>query len=208
MKVFIVGGGAQYVAMFERQEGYEVVSDVEEADILQFTGGEDVTPSYYGHNHHPRTYNNENRDAKEEALFKHYLGKKPMLGICRGAQFLNVMNGGALYQHVDNHALGGTHKLFSGMLQQEVDVTSTHHQMIITGNLAIVEGYVPNSLCDTKQYVDDERGVRDAEDMNSMDIEVVFYDQTDCLCFQPHPEFAGAHSTREYYFKLIETYLG
>lgn len=208
MKVFIVGNGGQYTAMFERQEGYEVVDDVYDADIIQFTGGEDVSPHLYKQDRHPRTYNNRLRDSDEQAIFDEFVGVKPMLGICRGAQFLNVMNGGELYQHVDNHAIGGTHKVFSGMLQQEVDVTSTHHQMMIPHLDAVIEGYVPDSLCDTKQKVNGGGVVEDYGDFNTMDIEVLLYDEAGCLCFQPHPEFAGAHSAREYYFKLIETYFG
>lgn len=34
-----------------------------------------------------------------------------MVGICRGAQFLNVMAGGKMIQHVEGHAIHGTHEI-------------------------------------------------------------------------------------------------
>src|SRR3546814_14796091 len=54
----------------------------------------------------------------------------PMLGVCRGAQFLNVMPGGKLYQDVDNHV--GDHPIYDPQNKRVIpNVSSIHHQMCI-----------------------------------------------------------------------------
>tara|TARA_Y100001973_G_scaffold106774_1_gene187455 strand:+ start:3060 stop:3680 length:621 start_codon:yes stop_codon:yes gene_type:complete len=205
MKVYVLGMAPAYVAMFERQEGFKVVNSLNQADAVQFTGGEDVTPSLYNELRHPRTYNNEARDKIESDVFETCLGKKHMLGICRGSQFLNVMNGGRTYQDVNNHAISGTHACFSELLGTHVEVTSTHHQIMRPHKRGEVDGWAWK-LATRKEHMDYEGNITTALN-DPKDIEAVFYEDTRCLCFQPHPEFAGAHSTRDYYFSLINHFL-
>ena len=204
-KVYIVGGGGAYEAMF-KAAGWELASCVSEADLVQFTGGHDVSPHLYGEELHPLTNNSEARDEYEMEVFREaqQLGIA-CAGICRGGQFLNVMNGGKMWQHVDNHAVGQTHRCYSEVLGEFVQVTSTHHQMMDPAEHGEVEGYV-NGLAGPKQWMD--RGTIGYCTLAKRDVEVVYYRETDCLCFQPHPEFYGAHETRNYYFKLIEYYFG
>lgn len=204
MKVYVLGMSPMYVAMFQREPGYEVVSHIDQADAIQFTGGEDVTPHLYGEGKHPRTYNSEARDKVESGVFETYLGKKHMLGICRGGQFLNVMNGGRIYQDVDNHAIAGTHPCYSELLKRTVEVTSTHHQMMRPHKRGEVDGWCWK-LAKRKEHIDYEGNITTVLN-DPKDTEVVFYDDTNCLCFQPHPEFAGASSTRAYYFSLLNHY--
>ena len=75
---------------------------VSRLDGLLLTGGEDVTPSYYGHEPHPRLGAvNERRDAFELALF-HKASERglPIFGVCRGMQMINVAMGGTLVQDI------------------------------------------------------------------------------------------------------------
>lgn len=205
MKIAVVGSHPQYEAMFRSEEGFEVVESFEEADALQFTGGEDVTPSLYGHKRHIRTYDNPERDAYEKGVFQTYMGKKPMLGICRGSQFLNVMNGGRLFQDVDGHAIGTTHPVFSQLLGKTYHCTSTHHQMMIPSSEGLVDGWAVG-VSKKKEWVD-ESGTLHSEVRDKRDVEAVWYGRTRCLCFQPHPEFSNAAETREYYFALINQFI-
>lgn len=71
-------------------------------DGLVITGGKDVDPATYGHQPHPATEEPaRDRDAWEFALLEAALDRgMPVLGICRGAQVLNVARGGTLYQHL------------------------------------------------------------------------------------------------------------
>jgi putative glutamine amidotransferase len=71
-------------------------------DGLVLSGGGDLDPSSYGAAPHPRTgYVRDFRDEAELALVRRALDAGlPFLGICRGAQVLNVALGGTLHQHV------------------------------------------------------------------------------------------------------------
>lgn len=68
-----------------------------------FTGGQDVAPALYGQQ--PRPACGEicpARDAAEQVLLRLALAAdKPLLGICRGIQFLNASLGGTLYQDLE-----------------------------------------------------------------------------------------------------------
>lgn len=73
-----------------------------EIDGLVFSGGLDVNPHLYEKDPDPETRYDDGRDEHEMAWAR--LGwdhNIPMLGICRGAQLLNVSRGGDLHQVVD-----------------------------------------------------------------------------------------------------------
>ncbi|MFF2275136.1 gamma-glutamyl-gamma-aminobutyrate hydrolase family protein [Agromyces sp. NPDC058126] len=71
-------------------------------DGLIVSGGADVDPARYGQVPHPRTgAPRRDRDAWEDALLTAAIeAELPFLGICRGAQMLNVALGGTLVQHL------------------------------------------------------------------------------------------------------------
>jgi gamma-glutamyl-gamma-aminobutyrate hydrolase PuuD len=71
-------------------------------DGLIVAGGADVDPARYGQEPHPRTgAPRTDRDAWEDALLTEAIAAElPFLGICRGAQVLNVALGGTLVQHL------------------------------------------------------------------------------------------------------------
>jgi putative glutamine amidotransferase len=84
-------------------------------DGLIVTGGKDVDPARYGQVPHPSTDRPAlDRDAWEDALLRAAIRRElPFLGICRGAQVLNVALGGTLIQHLpdvvgsDRYNIGG-----------------------------------------------------------------------------------------------------
>ncbi|MCS6889621.1 MAG: gamma-glutamyl-gamma-aminobutyrate hydrolase family protein [Chloroflexus sp.] len=65
-------------------------------------GGDDVDPAYYGEAPHPQLGPvDPQRDAVEIALARWAQADgKPLLGICRGLQVINVALGGSLYQDI------------------------------------------------------------------------------------------------------------
>lgn len=71
-------------------------------DALLFAGGEDVDPAHYGAARHPKLGSVVPlRDEVELALARRAAAdRKPILGICRGIQVLNVALGGTLYQDI------------------------------------------------------------------------------------------------------------
>ena len=74
-------------------------------DGFLFAGGDDVDPKHYGEE---IAFDNVEttplRDDFELALVEVIKNdNRPILGICRGEQILNVAFGGSLYQHIDGH---------------------------------------------------------------------------------------------------------
>ena len=71
-------------------------------DGLVVTGGRDVEASRYGHEPHPQAEKPDRlRDLLEDELISAAIQMNlPFLGICRGAQMLNVNRGGTLIQHL------------------------------------------------------------------------------------------------------------
>jgi putative glutamine amidotransferase len=81
-------------------------------DALVLTGGRDVDPATYGEEPLPTTDQPaRDRDAWEFALLLEALRRGlPVLGICRGAQVLNVALGGTLHQHLPDVVGHGWHQ--------------------------------------------------------------------------------------------------
>lgn len=79
-------------------------------DGFLFSGGVDIDPARYGESiamrgAHGSLEIDRARDAFEAGLFAAvYPTGKPILGICRGVQVINVFLGGSLHQHVEGHA--------------------------------------------------------------------------------------------------------
>lgn len=202
MKTYIENSDPLTKGLFQNYLGFEVVASPDDADLLVFTGGSDVSPYLYGDMQHRQTYNDALRDAKEERLYQFgRLNGKKMVGICRGGQFLNVMSGGRMYQHVGNHTR--PHMLKDHLSGAEFLVTSTHHQMMMPGISGILLGSAREF--GFREWYDKE--VFRSQKTSLLDYEVVHYPHTRCLCFQPHPEYEQ-HSPiysqmREYFKKLV-----
>ncbi|MEO8296868.1 MAG: type 1 glutamine amidotransferase [Burkholderiales bacterium] len=71
-------------------------------DALVLQGGNDIAPQSYGETPlHPDWTGDPVRDRYETALFHAFVAAgKPVLGICRGCQLINVALGGTLYQDI------------------------------------------------------------------------------------------------------------
>lgn len=201
MKVCIINGSVSYHRMFA-SVGFQVVYSEDDADFLCFTGGADVHPRYYGEGLHPYSHCDVRRDEQEADIYSKWVGKKPMVGICRGGQFLNVMSGGSMYQDVDNHGLHGTHSAYDVVDKTVVQVTSTHHQMMIAGPNAVVLAFADESTY--KEKVGGVGEIVREDSKPSQDVEVVVYPESKVLCFQPHPELYGADTTKAYFFHLLK----
>ncbi|MFH1139397.1 MAG: gamma-glutamyl-gamma-aminobutyrate hydrolase family protein [Pseudomonadota bacterium] len=79
-----------------------VVDVLDRLDGLLLTGGVDVCPGFYGQEPLPGLKDlDHGRDLTELALARAAAARQmPILGICRGAQLLNVALGGSLYQDI------------------------------------------------------------------------------------------------------------
>lgn len=75
----------------------------ERLDGVLIPGGVDMDPATYGEERHPKCGNVDHaRDVVELQLVRWALEeRKPLLGLCRGAQVINVARGGSLYQDLE-----------------------------------------------------------------------------------------------------------
>ena len=200
--VFIVGHGDRNYANLFLSLGYSITDNPDEASLACFTGGADVSPELYGAHAHPYTGTDRYRDVQETASFHSFLERNvTMVGICRGAQFLNVMSGGAMYQHVEGHTR--SHEITDVLTGDVVYVSSTHHQMMKPSSKAVL--VASSTLGGRREWYEGEIFHKDVSDK---DIEVVYYEHTRCLCFQPHPEFDAVEyeGMKSYFNSLLERY--
>ena len=79
-----------------------------ELDGLVLMGGSDVAPQSYGEAPlQPQWHGDPIRDDYEIDLYRAFVAAgKPVLGICRGAQLINVAQGGTLYQDIATQVPG------------------------------------------------------------------------------------------------------
>lgn len=201
-RVLVLGGGMDYIRMFY-ENGWNGANDIMDADVICFTGGEDVDPEFYGEKALSVSRFNTSRDNFEmEVYCKAVVEDIPMVGICRGGQFLNVMSGGSLWQDVNGHL--GRHEIkdtFSGEIIQ--GMSSTHHQMMRPCKDGKILAHAAKS---TLKLGFGQEMKRDTPEMD--DVEVVWYENGKSLCFQPHPEFGGYPDCRTYFFDLFDKYIG
>lgn len=188
-KVYVVGGATNYASWIKN---HKLVDDLKDADIVLFTGGEDVDPSLYNCEKHPTTWSNIKRDQEELEIFKKIKHNQLALGICRGSQFLCVANGGILIQDCFGHCLASTHPITDG--NRHVEITSTHHQMqypyLLDRNDYNVLFWASNRL---SYYYKGNNIRREPPE----EPEVVYYHvngNPQCLAIQGHPEIMRKES--------------
>ena len=137
------------------QLGYKQnnIIEIEKCDGILLTGGQDVNPRLYNQPEFLRYVNpkeiDEKRDEFEWKIMQHTEDQqKPLLGICRGLQFVNVFFGGTLVpdlpafgkfnhskfaegkdkQHIaeiDNNSL-----LYKIVGKEKGEINSAHHQSV------------------------------------------------------------------------------
>lgn len=207
----IYGVNSAYVRAVAENGGIPVVIPVTEHtrwssdyaalfDGLLLPGGEDVHPFSYGQEPVPQvTYMSMEKDEFELALIQEVIARdKPIFGICRGHQLLNVALGGSLYQDIPSQLPGSICHLQSSdirsepvhlvklsegsavarsLCKTEVRVNSYHHQ-------AVKE--VPAALCAVGFSTD---GIIEATESPDGRIFSVQW-HPECL-FTRFPEFAG-----------------
>lgn len=187
-------------------------------DLICFGGGEDISPSLYGHknvaSHAPSTPSF--RDLFEKEVWKLAVAhNKPILGICRGAQLACILNGGSLIQDVRGHNVGGNgNHILDTIDSLKVPMSSYHHQMMVLDNtkhelLAWIT-VTPNAQTKktNRLYTFDSSKITISPTLNK-EPEVVFFPNTRALAIQGHPEFYhdAMHEAVVYTRNLVEKYL-
>lgn len=196
-KVFVETWESHTSDMFS-EWGYEVVGNHQDADLICFVGGTDVNPALYGEAPGARTDTPDiERDAYCVMLYNYARANDlPIVGICRGAQFITVMQGGSLYQHIPDHH-DYTHPImFDPAYAEDTDpkgtleVTSSHHQAMRPVGKALIIARSPDGWVEATEY---SRGT---------------YSTSDELCVQGHPEWVDKdHPFQQWFMKFIETWM-
>lgn len=202
LDIFIVGDSgeeAMFAPMFARANCSKA-KNIEDADLVVFTGGPDVDPQLYGETQHPTTHVYQQRDTDDIDAYLICIEKGiPMFGVCRGAQFLSVMNGGKLFQHVDNHT--GDHPMWDTVAAVSIaKVSSVHHQMCIENDRMTVLGTSGRSTVHWKNAEENVTG-------NFPCVEAFFYRDTCCLGVQGHPEYRGYTMFAKWCLDRINDYI-
>ncbi|HEX8121162.1 MAG TPA: gamma-glutamyl-gamma-aminobutyrate hydrolase family protein [Solirubrobacteraceae bacterium] len=138
------GGGAPLIVPpFAAERDVEAILD--RVDGVVVSGGPDIHPCLYGEEEHPQLGPTDvGLDRFEIGLVRRALERDlPLLGICRGAEVLNVARGGTLIQHVGGHrqteeARVTTHdvqveagsRLAEILGETRASVNSFHHQAV------------------------------------------------------------------------------
>jgi len=181
------------------------VKKLADCDLVVFTGGSDVSPSLYNDNKISKTHSDLTRDKFELEVYNHcQILEIPMVGICRGAQFLNVMNRGSLIQHVNNHNMCD-HPIQT-LDNQVISVTGDHHQMIYPkGDYELLAWAKESTIFETGDKVK-IKGFHSK--LAGREPEVVLWPTTRCLGFQYHPEWMDKDSKGfQFFIKTLKDIL-
>lgn len=138
------------VKWIELDDTEKAVEEALSCDGLLLPGGADIEPALYGRKREEKCGKpNEIRDKNEVEIFKAFVKTgKPIFGICRGFQLLNVICGGTLHQDIADikkcsHSdflkrakavhkitIKENTKLSEIIKKTEIGVNSLHHQAI------------------------------------------------------------------------------
>lgn len=139
-----------YVEAVEKNGGEATAIYCPEVDLsydgLLLCGGSDTAPEYYGEEINGAVNIDYERDRTEIAVAKAYIeAGKPVMGICRGHQLINIILGGTIVQHLDNYlghqpqtegqvifhtATADKGSLTHKFCGNEFEINSYHHQAI------------------------------------------------------------------------------
>lgn len=125
IKTYVVGPQTGYARFIKNRE---LVNNIEDAQVVVFTGGEDINPEIYHCKKHRYTYFNRRRDKEELEAYKKVRKDQFIVAICRGAQMCCALNGGKLVQDCSGHQCGYSHGITNGKVTYQI--TSIHHQMM------------------------------------------------------------------------------
>jgi putative glutamine amidotransferase len=102
VRVLVAGGAVPWLVPLLSEDEATLRAIYDRLDGLFLTGGVDVDPSHYGEERLPLCGRTDPaRDVTELTFVRWAIADhKPVLGVCRGLQIINVAAGGDLYQDV------------------------------------------------------------------------------------------------------------
>jgi len=194
--IYIVGGSVyrSYVNWIESL-GWQIVDDIKSSDLVFFAGGEDVSPNLYGEKNGSYTGTSPRRDASEVSAWNRAVEfNLPCVGVCRGSQFLTVMNGGKLVQDMNHNGFhevqtnDGRTILFNSLHHQQM-LVDTNHTKLEANDFELI-AWTVNQFA--HHLNGDDVNYNFAADYKEP--EIVWFPKTRCLCIQMHPEMLDQDS--------------
>jgi hypothetical protein len=198
--VRVIGPDHSVSNIFYRSPDFNI-DNTSDPDIVVFTGGADINPLIYNQKPIPQCGSIlYDRDKREIEAFHKYRDI-PKASICRGGQLLNVLSGGNMFQHVNNHM--GNHPVvdLTGIFPRGLVTNSCHHQMMVPGPDGELLAYTEKR---SDVYLADPNAKLVVPDV---DPEVIYYSSTKSLCYQAHPEWVGPETDNHRYFLELIKYL-
>ena len=196
--------------LFEKEGALLSDDPKQDYDIVIAPPGEDIHPFLYGQKKLDKTQPNYIRDLAENSFLRNVPRNKPKVGIGRGAQLLNVIYGGSLYQHVTGHV--APHILHDYVTGTDILVNSYHHQEMILPSHAWVAAAA--SSADRKVTPDGTEMYDYSTNMIKgyyYDTEVGFLEDENVLLFQPDPTLQlnsiAQANTWDYFKDLLDEWL-
>lgn len=162
--VWIIGDRARfpnYWRAVERAGGRPRCEGVpEDCAALLLPGGGDMEPWRYGQKNAASRNLDPARDALELDLLERFAAlKKPVLGICRGMQSVNVFFGGTLLQDIPGHEqINGVDRMHPvrtapGAFVAADAVNSAHHQAVDRLGAGLrAEQWAPDGVIETIRH--------------------------------------------------------
>lgn len=195
-----------FPALFSRAR-CEAASCLEDADIAVFTGGPDVCPAYYGEDPVPSFFGNDDRDYGDIKAYLQCVEQGiPMIGVCRGAQFLAAMNQYKLVQDLNNHTTD--HRMWDVRGHFYLDkISSLHHQSVIPGPGMDVLATATESTYKTLNPGTTLEKSKTGANKWAPDIEAYFIRKTCCLGVQGHPEYKNYNAYAKWFLELINEFV-
>ena len=119
----VFGGIGSYSGLFDIQYDVSNIADIQAGtDLILFTGGPDVKDSM-------------SRTIKETAIADYcFFNDIPMVGICRGHQFLGWYSDIPLIEHIDGHYMCN-HSVTDVLNGNQFNVKGDHHQAVEKSDL-------------------------------------------------------------------------
>jgi putative glutamine amidotransferase len=179
--------------LFSSSFNAELKGTVKGADALLLYGGEDIHPSFYGQTPHINSNSSAfNKTPSMRDMVEWHLMREaaelgiPLIGICRGAQFICVFAGGNLIQDVSMHRTSHAIKTFDGL---SMHASAEHHQMMNpkAGTYELLAWADPQ-IGVAKQMEKSLPATGELVDKN-IDPEVVWFPEVKGFAIQPHPEW-------------------
>lgn len=185
-------------------QNHRNVREIEEADVVVFTGGADINPAIYGKEAHHTTYFSRQRDEYEIEAFNMMRSDQLAVGLCRGCQLLCALNGGILIQNVSNHAGCGQHRIHNSK-GKTYPIVSIHHQMIYPWDLPETDYDVLYWADHLSRYYEGD-GIDLEVIKNNVEPEITVFHREGlpkCLAIQGHPEMMEHGATTDLINDLI-----